>query len=337
MEDMKNIVQVAVDAYHGNVAKYSVNQSMDLLREAAVELNGGSTKLNYKAIRDGKCNGLFSLIEEILSRTVSEGLQSTDFFNNLVEYRNVAEGDQNVFYVEDTDLYTVSEVANGTQAIRRQRLGGYNEVTIPTSVKAVKIYEELNRVLAGQVDFNKMITKVSESFQQKLLSDCYAAWSTATAADIGGTAFFPVAGPYDEDTLLETIAHVEAAAGGKTATILGTKLGLRKLMPSINGEAYKTAMYNDGYAGRFYGSPVMVMPQRHKIGSTDFVFDDNVITIIAGDDRPIKCVREGNSTIIMGQPTDNQDLTQSYLYMEKYGIGLVLAGGNAGIGRYQIA
>ena len=315
MEEMKNIVQVAVDAYHGNVAKYSVNQSMDLLREAAVELNGGSTKLNYKAIRDGKCNGLFSLIEEILSRTVDEGLKQSDFFMNLVESRNVAEGDQDVFYVEDSDLYTVSEAANGTQAIRRQRLGGYNKITIPTSVKVVKIYEELNRVLAGQVDFNKMITKVSESFQQKVLSDCYAAWSTATAADIGGTAFFPTAGAYDEDTLLETIAHVEAAAGGKTATILGTKLGLRKLMPSITGETYKTAMYNDGYAGKFYGSPVMVMPQRHKIGSTDFVFDDNVITIIAGEDRPVKFISEGNGTIIMGQPTDNQDLTQNLNYV----------------------
>lgn len=286
MEDMKNIVQVAVDAYHGNVAKYSVNQSMDLLREAAVELNGGSTKLNYKAIRDGKCAGLFSLIEEILSRTVVEGLQQSDFFMNLVEFRNVAEGDQNVFYVEDSDLYTVSEAANGTQAIRRQRLGGYNEFVIPTSFKVVKIYEEMNRMLAGQVDFNKMITKVSESFQQKLLSDCYSAWSTATSDDLGGAKFFPVAGPYDEDTLLETIAHVEAAAGGKSATIIGTKLGLRKLMPSIVGETYRTAMYNDGYAGRFYGSPVVVMPQRHKINSTDFVFDDNVITIIAGDDKP---------------------------------------------------
>lgn len=40
-----------------------------------VAANNGSTKLNYKAIRDGKCQGLFALVEEILSRTVVEGLQ----------------------------------------------------------------------------------------------------------------------------------------------------------------------------------------------------------------------------------------------------------------------
>lgn len=75
MTDMKEIVKVAVDAYHGNVEKYSVGQSMDLLRKALIEANGGSTVLNYKNIRDGKCTGLFTLVEEILTRTVVEGLQ----------------------------------------------------------------------------------------------------------------------------------------------------------------------------------------------------------------------------------------------------------------------
>lgn len=75
MAEMNDIVQVAVDAYHGNTVKYSKGESMELLQKALVAANGGSTKLNYKNIRDGKCNGLFTLIEEILSRTVVEGLQ----------------------------------------------------------------------------------------------------------------------------------------------------------------------------------------------------------------------------------------------------------------------
>lgn len=286
MADMKDIIQVAVDAYHGNVTKYSVGQSMDLLREAAVELNGGSTKLNYKNIRDGKCNGLFALIEEILSRTVVEGLTESDFFNALVDFRNVAAGDQNLFYVADSDLFTVSEIADGTQAVRRQRLGGYNEVAIPTSIKAVKIYEEMNRMLSGRVDFNEMISKVGESVSQKLLNDIYTAWISATADQLGGNAFFPTAGAYDEDALLETIAHVEAAAGGKQATILGTKPALRKLAPSIQGAESKHDLYANGFYGNFYGAPVVAIPQRHKIGTTDFVFDDKVLTIVAGDDKP---------------------------------------------------
>ena len=171
MPDNSNIVKLAVDAYRGNVEQYSTKQSMEVLRQALIEANGGSTILNYKNIRDGKCVGLFTLIEEILSRTVVEGLQGDEYFNQLVDYRNVAEGDQNVFLVEDSDLFYVAKIADGTQGVRRQRLGGYSEVTIPTTLRAVKIYEELNRVLSGRVDFNQFITKVAESFRQELLSD----------------------------------------------------------------------------------------------------------------------------------------------------------------------
>ena len=335
MAEMKDIVKVAIDGYKGHVEKYSVGQSQELLYKALVEANNGSTKLDYKAVRDGKCNGLFALIEEILSRTAVEGLTEDEFFNALVDFRNVAEGDQNIFVVEDSNLFVVDDTANGTQGIRRQRLAGQSEVSIPTTMKMVRIYEELNRVLAGRVDFNTFISKVAESFRQKMLNDIYTLWSGATANDLGGVAYFPTAGSYDEDALLDVIAHVEAAAGGKPATIVGTKKACRMLSASIQSDSAKEELHNMGYYGKFYGTPVVVTPNRHKVGSTEFVFEDDVLTIVAGDDKPIKFVYEGDPIVLMGDPMQNADFTQEYLYGEKYGLGIVLAGGNAGIGRYQ--
>ena len=337
MTDMKEIVKLAIDGYKGRVEQYSVGQSQEVLRKALVEANGGNTKLDYKAIRDGKCNGLFALIETILSKTVVEGLTGDEFFNALVDFRNVAEGDQNVFIVEDSNLFVIDDVADGTQGIRRQRLGGANEVAIPTTMKMVRIYEELNRVLSGRVDFNHFIDVVAESFRQKMLNDIYTLWSGATADDLGGVAYFPAAGSYNEDELLELISHVEAAAGGKTATIVGTKKALRPLKDAIDGDVAKNDLYNLGYVGKFYGTPVVATPQRHKVGTTDFVFADDVLTIIAGDDKPIKFVYEGDPIVLMGDPMKNADFTQEYVYGEKYGLGIVLAGGNAGVGRYQTA
>lgn len=63
----------------------------------------------------------------------------------------------------------------------------------------------------------------------------------------------------------------------------------------------------------------------------------NIYIQIANRTLRIKCVYEGDSTIITGDPLQNQDLTQTYMYAERYGLGIILAGGNAGIGRYQIA
>lgn len=336
MADMQDIVKLATDAYNNRVTQYSVAESQEVLRKALVEANGGSTVLDYKKIRDGKCNGLFTLIEEILSRTVIEGLQGDEFFNSLVEFRNVAEGDKNVFVVKDSDLFVVADAADGTQGIRRQRIGHSTETSIPTSPKYVRIYEELNRVLSGRVDFNEFIDKVAESFRKRLLDDVYALWTNATAAQLGGVVYFPEAGAYDEDELLDLISHVEAAAGGKQATLVGTKKGLRNLKESIQSDGAKDELHNLGYYGKFYGTPVVAVPQRHKVGSTEFVMDDDIITIIAGDEKPLKVVYEGDPLVLMGDPLQNADLTQEYLYSEKYGMGIVIAGQNAGIGRYEI-
>ena len=337
MENIMDIVKLAVDAYHGNVQKYSVSEANDVLRQAMIELNGGSSKLDYKAIRDGKCKGLFSLVETVLSQTIVESLTEDEFFMAMVEFRDIALGDENLFVVEDNTLFVVSNTAEGTQAVRRQRLGGATETAIPTSLKTVRIYEELNRVLAGRVDFNHLIDLVAMSFKQALLNDIYALWANTTADDLGGVAYFPVAGTFDEDELLDVIAHVEAAAGGKSATIICTKKAARALLPGIlGGNEVNSDLYNLGYVGRFYGTPVVVTPQRHKVGTTEFVMDDNMITILAGDDKPIKVVREGDPIVIMPDPYTNMDLTYEYFYAERWGLGLVLAGGNSGIGRYEL-
>lgn len=336
MADMKDIVKLAVDNYHGRVQKYSASEANETLRQALIEANNGSTKLDYKAIRDGKCPNLFALIEEVLSATVVEGLTQNDFFNNFVEYHNVALGDAPVFVTEDSNLYVVAEAADGTQGIRRQRLAGESEFTIPTTFKAVRIYEELNRVLSGRVDFNTMIGKVAESFEKKILDDIYALWSNVAAADLGGATYVVTSGSYSESDLLDLVAHVEAAAGGKTATLVGTKKALRTIAPSVQGIDSQNDLYHLGYYGSFYGSPVMALPNRHKVGTTTFVLPDDVITVVAGDMKPIKFVYEGDPLMIMGDPLQNADLTQEYFFGEKYGLGIVLDGGkNTGVGRYE--
>ena len=192
-------------------------------------------------------------------------------------------------------------------------------------------------MLAGRVDFNDFITDVANSFRQQLLNDVYTLWTGATADQFGGTAFFPTAGTYDEDALLDVISHVEAAANGQKATIIGTKKALRHLKDSIQSDSAKEDVYNLGYVGKFYGTPVVEAPQRHKVGSTEFVLDDNMLTIVAGDDKPIKVVYEGSPIVLMGDPMKNADFTQEYFYGEKYGMGIVLAGGNSGVGRYEIS
>ena len=337
MSTMNDVVKLAVDNYRGKVKNFSTEESNEVLRKALIEANGGSEVLTYKSMRDGQHNGLFTIIEEILANTVVEGLTEDAFFNQMVDFRNVALGDTNLFLVENSTLFRVDEVAEGQQGIRRQRIEGVTEVPITTHLYATKIYEELNRILAGRVDFNMMIDRVAESFRQKLLNDIYSAWLNMTSDDFHGLVYYPsypTAGTYSEDAMLDLIAHVEAAAGGVQSTIMGTKKALRKLYPSIAGETAKTDMYNSGYVGKFYGSDVVMLPQRHKLGSTDFVLSDNELIVVGSNaNKPIKVVYEGDPLVIHGDPLAHGDLTQTYTYMDRYGVGVVAAN-NAGIGKY---
>ena len=335
MTNTQELVRLAVDKHRGTVQKYSNAQADKLLHEALVEMCGGSTKLDLKKCIRGQYVEAFAFIEEVLAQTVYTGLEENDFYNEFVDRRNLALGDEAHFVVENEVVFTVDDVAEGNQAIRRQRFEGRDEYTVKTSLKAIRIYEELNRVLAGRVDFNDLINAVAKAMNQKILNDIYTLWYGVTQAQLGGTKFFPNAGAYNEATLLTLIENVEAAANGAPATIVGTKTALRKLVEGVTADSAKESMHNFGYFGKFNGTPMVCLPQKYKAGTTTFVYPNDEITVVAGSDKPIKFVYEGDPIVNYGNPFDNMDLTQEYFYADRYGLALVMSG-NSGLGKYKI-
>ena len=79
-----------------------------------------------------------------------------------------------------------------------------------------------------------------------------------------------------------------------------------------------------GYFGHFYTTPIIVMENAHKVGSTDFVLS-NDLYIVASDDKFVKFVTEGDTLIIPGDALGNADLSQEYFMAERYGISVVFA------------
>lgn len=157
-------------------------------------------------MRAGASNGLFELIEEIIPRTVVDGLSGDEFFNTLVDFRNLPDGDQNAFETEHDTWFEVATVAPGVRGLRRQRIGGRDTKVIATEMHGVRVYEHLRRLLAGRVDFNQFIDSVGKSYTQDILNDIYACFAGVTSDDLG-SAFVPSAGTYDESALLDVIEH----------------------------------------------------------------------------------------------------------------------------------
>jgi len=80
-----------------------------------------------------------------------------------------------------------------------------------------------------------------------------------------------------------------------------------------------------GYYGKFAGTPVVRMDQRHKINSNEFLLPNDKLYVFAGGDRFIKRVTEGDTFVNLSGMYDKQDLTQEYLVMQRSGIGVVMA------------
>lgn len=320
----KDVLSLAIGIVKGNVeGNYTVAQAEDTLRSALVEMNGGSTKLNVKTFHRG--NELFELVEELIPTIIEKGLTENNPIFKLVEYKNIKDGDLNEFTTNGECTLVVADAADGIQGVRRQRLSNGESISVKTSTKIVRVYEELSRVLSGRVDFNDFINKVAEAFNKQILADAYAAIASISAETKGLNSTYVKTGSYSEDTLIELIDHVEAATG-KKATVYGTKAALRKITTATVSDEAKRDLYNIGHYGKIAGTDMVCLAQAHKADGTTFALDNTKIFVIASDDQPIKMVNEGEGVMAEKQATDNNDLTSEYLYIQRFGVGVICAG-----------
>lgn len=321
MEDNKILVELARDVYKNKFSheKYSANEATEVLRNKFIDLNGGSKTLNYKALRRNGAE-MFEIIEEILQVTVLEGLPDDNFFSQFVEDKNLARGDQNSFYVPDNTMLVVSEIADGTQALRRQRLDVGTNVPIPTTLKGIKIFEHLSRLISGRVDFNEMLEQIEKAFRVKINNDVYDAFVGSFTSLPAG---FTTSGSFDESAMIDIIEHVEAASG-KQAILAGTRKALRKVATGLVSDSAKEDVYRMGYYGSFNGTPMVRIRQVHNVGTYTFKLSEDDIYVVTTDEKPVKFVTEGEALIVTGDALGNMDLTQDYFFAIMYGLGVVI-------------
>lgn len=315
----------------GTARQYSAEDNSDVLREALIAANGGSSKIDVKAMRRNKYD-IYEIIETIIPVIRDEALANDEFITQLVERIQTARGDLNEFVVEEGSNFIVAQMADGIATPRRQRIGERTTVTIPTYVHGVRIYDELSRFLAGRIDWNDLIAKVSDAVLNDMYTTVYSTFAAIDALTPGLNENYVKAGTYDEEALMEIVDHVEAATGEK-AVILGTKRALRLADTAVLSNEYRSDRYHMGFYGKLNGVPMVEIRQRHVPGTDSFLFPNNVLYVVAANDMPVKLVEEGEPLIDDRDWTQNSDMTIEYRYFEKYGVGLII---NQKLGKYTI-
>lgn len=322
--ETNKLIKLAVDTVKGVPSAFSEGNPSDVIRNALIEANGGSTKIDVKAMR--KTNGsFFELVEELIVASIIEGLPESNPIFKWAETKNGKAGDKPEFKVHKDSVLAVAEVANGTLGIRRQRIFGDTTKTLTPIPHAVKVYEELQRLLAGRADWVDFVNAVSRSFildTNRAIANAFASIATTTPNVI------PETGSFSEKSMVALIEKVEMNNPGKTARIFGTKTALRNLNVSTSnmvGETIKDDYYNMGYMGKFNGTEVFELKNGLKADGTTKILDDTKLYVIATDEQFIKYYNEGDALIVESKLGDNSDLTQDYTVINTYAVAVELA------------
>ncbi len=321
----KELVKLCIDTARGNVSNYSVKEGNEVIRQAFVDLMGTSTP-SYRQFRENK-NAIFAIIEETLEVLVNEGLENNPFFQEFVEYKDVAFGDKNEFYVEDQSVLVVSEVARGTNSLRRQKLDIGDSFSVKTRPMAVKIYADLHRVLAGRLDWVDFVRKVEEAFKIQMAEEMYTKFMNA------GTYLPPAfthTGSFSEDEMERIIQNVQAS-NNATPVIAGTRNALRQIIGSYSGgnsflvsDKMKDEINTRGVIQTWNGVPLLEIPQIFKRNTFDFAIDDKKLLVLPANTKPVKVVREGEPIIIEeGTGTVNKDMSLEYSLIMEYGVDII--------------
>ena len=119
----------------------SKKEANDKIREVFNEVLGidanASRKEIRKAIRRHRVD-IFEVTEELVPSLLRTGWQENPVFDEYVEYKTMADGDMNEYYVEDEVILTVSELSGNHHDLIRQRLGAGQTFSVKTSWYGVK-------------------------------------------------------------------------------------------------------------------------------------------------------------------------------------------------------
>lgn len=320
---LTDLQKVAFDVYKGNVQNYSIADGNKAIQNAITEACSG--EWNYYRFMDNKYK-VFAVISEVLSVAPQTIIQEQ--FMDFADVHNVALGDSLQFEIEDADLFRVATIADGSTAVRRQKLYD-GKLTVSTSLLAVKIYAELNMFMAGRVDFAKMIDRVNKSIANQIGTMVYNAIYNSYSS-LSST--YGVTGSFADATLQTMVGHVEAKTG-KNVAIYGTKTALAKITGLTSATALED-IYSMGYFGQYKGTPCIQLPQAHTSNTDTFAVNDSFLLIVPNDEKIVKIVFEGDAIVNDVDPFTNQLLQKEFFFGTKVGVSAITA---RGYGIYKLS
>ena len=306
-EEVKNLM---FDLYKGELDEgVSRREAEDKLRSLTKEIFGvtkDSSRRDRKRAYDLYGREYFDVIEEVSDFTVTTGLRENEWFNALTNYRNLKEGDENLFTNDAIDTI----LAIGTMGKRHhdtilQRLPQGKSYSVETDLYGAAVGADIDRYLIGQEDFTKLIDAITKAFVDMIQTLIYSQIKTAYTKLPVQTGFvdsgaISVANRKRFNKIAENVAKANDHA---PVIIMGTASALQELdnLIPVNwiANSQKEAVAAMGRLGNYGPYQLVEIPQKFARNDvTKDIYDDNVLYFFAqGDNKLVDFVDYGEVLI----------------------------------------
>lgn len=278
----------------------------------------------------------FRVIEDTVDNVIEVGLQTSEWFEDLVERKTLNYLDRQDFYIDTDSILAVAKAGVSHHTHPLQRLSAGRTVSLTPDLYVVKVGADINRYITGQEDWAKLVNAIAIAFMKKIQGEVYGAVDTAaTLLPVGGTGFvnhgtLSAATKTAFDTI---IANVSDANNNAEVVIMGTKTALQKLndLADVNwiSNLAKDSVYNTGRMGLYEGTRLIEIPNRFEDKTlTTKVFNDKkllIIPIIGNAGKFVKVIDEGTVEFVHTEADErySSDLMTQEV-QRRFGVGVVI-------------
>lgn len=344
----ENFRKLCYDLNHGNeifeydedgnkrlINKSEANKAVRKVLMEICELAEEDVKSKKKRKRALKShlNEVFEVIEEDVDFKVSTAFKDSEWFNEYVDMRNIALGDDEEYWTDDDIMLSVAKISGDHHDLTMQHLGEGESFKVQTSSYGMKVGKDIDLILLGRVDFTELTDKIAEAFTSMIQTTCYEEIYNASSK-IPNNSQFVKSGPLGAatkekfDTLLEDVSTANEAE----TVIMGTKMALKKLNALADvdwrADSQKEAVASLGHLGSYEVTDLIEIPQRFARNDvTKKLIDNKMLLVFAkNQEKFVKFTDKGETEITeAGQNKgDLADDFQTYEVQREMGVATIL-------------
>ena len=340
-EEVKNLMfDLYKDELDDGISK---REAEDKLREVSLRIFGltkdSSRRERERAYRD-HARQYFDVIEEVTDWTVSTGLKENEWFNALVNYRNLKEGDTNLFVNEHEEvILSIARMGKRHHDTMLQRLPENTTYSVETDVYGAAVGADIDRYLIGQEDWTKLVDAITKAFVVKIQELIFAEILEAPKKLPAQSEFVQTGAlnTTNRKKFNKILQNVSVANDNADVVIMGTMVALQELENLIDvkwvADSQKEDIAKMGRLGNYGRYTLVEIPQRFARNDvTKSMYKDDTLFVFAtGDNKLVDMVDVGETLIeeITDRGTANSNIADIMKYEVQRELGV-----STRVGRY---